>query len=147
MSSWLQFDERTDKVTGKVALIFLLLVQVLSLVMILYQRYIMHRPTQYYNDLAILLGITTVGFWLVNLYLGGALPILSVRRSALIYLLLAALIALPYTIIRGLPEGNLWFTWFLVILVGPGILVGGYSLSAYLGKRRLDRISNSEDKL
>lgn len=145
MSEWLQFDERTENQTGKVAFATLLVVQVLLLTMIFYQRYILDRPGQYYNDLSILLGITTVGFWLVNLYLGGALPVLSAQRVALVYLLLVAAIALPYTIIRGLPEGRLWITWILVILVGPGALVGGYSLAAYLGKKRLDHLSNLED--
>jgi hypothetical protein len=128
-----------------VAFGFLLVVQVLLLVMIFYQRYILDRPGPYYNDLAILLGITTVGFWLVNLYLGGALPVLSFRRAALVYLLLVTSIALPYTMIRGLPQGKLWITWTLVILVGPGALVGGYSLAAYLGNKRLDHLTNLEN--
>ncbi len=141
MSKWLQSDERTENVTGRVALFFLFLVQVLLLMMIFYQRYIQDRPSPYYNDLAILLGISTVGFWIVNLYLGGVLPVLSLREGALVYLFLVALIAIPYTLIRGLPKGNLWINWILIILGGPGVLLGGYSLAAFLGKKRLDRIS------
>lgn len=147
MSKWIQFDERTSNVTGTVASIFLFLVQLLLPMMILYQRYIQDRPAAYYNDLAILLGISTAGFWLVNLYLGGMLPVLSLRNSVLFYLVLVAAIAIPYTLIRGLPNGSSWITWILIILGGPGVLVGGYSLAACLGKRRLDRISSPENEM
>lgn len=147
MSKWFQSDERTENLTGRISLIFLSLVQVLSLLMIIYQRYLKNLPAPYYNDLGILFGISTVGFWLVNLYLGGVLPILSFRRAVTVYLLMVASIAIPYTLIRGLPEGSLWITWILVTLGGPGILVGGYSLAAYLGKRRLDRMAISENEL
>lgn len=151
MSKWLQLDERTENVTGKVAFIFLIMVQVLLVVMIFYQRYLLDRPATYYNDLAILLGISTVGFWLVNLYLGGALPSLSVRRGALIYLLLVASIAIPHlfiTLIRGVPSGRHWFwlTWILVILGIPAVLVGSYSLAAHLGKKRLEQMSAPDTK-
>lgn len=146
MHKWLQFDERTDKITGKLSFIFLFLVQIILLLMIFYQRYLQNRPPPYYNDLAILLGISTAGYWLVNLFMGGIMPTLAFWRGVILYLLLVASIAVPYTLIRGLPAEGLWTTWILVILGGPGALVGGYSLAAYLGAKRLDRITSPEEE-
>jgi len=142
MSKWLQFDERTERVTGKLSFIFLGLVQIILLIMIVYQRYFLDRPSPYYNDLAVLLGICTVGYWLASLYLGGVLPMLTIRQGVLVYLVLVGAIALPYTMIRGFPGKDILLTWILVIAVAPGLLLGGYTLAASLGAKRLERLSN-----
>ena len=144
MNKWIQSDERSDNVTGKLALIFLSLTQAGLFFLIVYQRYIQDRPPVYYNDLAVIFAISVVGYWMVSFYLGGLLPEISTRTILVIYLGLVALIALPYTLIRGLPDRDLLATWFLVIFGGPALLVGGYSLAAYLGKKRLDQLAGSE---
>lgn len=140
MFKWIQSDERSELISGKISFIFLGLTQAGIFIAIFYQRYVMGRAPDYYNDLAILFGISVIGYWLFSLYLGGVLPALSIRLTLAGYLFLVLMIGLPHTIIRGFPEGNEWIQRALIIFGGPAILVGGYSLVAALGKRRLDRL-------
>lgn len=144
MAKMIQSDERSEWVAGKLSSIFLGLTQMALLLLIAYQRYIENLPPSYYNDLAIILGASVIGYWLLSFYLGGVLPKLSWQTLLGSYLGLALLIALPYTVIRGFPGKEMLITWAAVIFGGPGALIGAYALAAYLGQKRLDRISESE---
>ena len=141
MNKWIKFDERTDFISGKLAFIFLGLTQAGLLISIYVQRYVYGRPPNYYNDTAIVFGISVIGFWITNLYLGGAIPSLTVKSLIWSYIVMVLLIAVPYTIIRGLPRGSEWLRWVLVILVAPAVLISGYAAVAALGKKRLDHLS------
>ncbi len=144
MTKWIQSDERSEQVSGKLSVIILGLTQMAMLLLIVYQRYFEHLPPSYYNDLAIVFGISTLGYWLLSFYLGGVLPVLSWQTLLGSYLGMALLIALPYTMIRGFPGREILITWAGVIFGGPGLLIGGYALASYLGQQRLDRISKAD---
>ena len=143
MPKWIEMDERTEAVSGKLAFIFLGLTQAGLLGAIFYQRYIQDLPSAYYNDLAIVMGFSILGYWLVTLYLGGVLPQLSFRSILTAYLFFVLSIGIPHTLIRGLPQGSEWGDRLLVILGAPAVLIGGYALVAALGKRRLARMTDS----
>lgn len=143
MDKWFLSDERGEQISGKLALLFLGLTQAGLLVAIVFQRYAHNLPTAYYNDLAIVLAYSVIGFWGFNLFLGGLLPVLSARSLASAYLLLVLSIGIPHILIRGVPVGISWVRWLLVTFGAPAVLVGGYGLVALLGKRRLDRLINS----
>jgi hypothetical protein len=140
---WIKIDERAELVSGKLSFIFLGLTQAGLLSAIFYQRYIQGLPSAYYNDLAMIFGISVLGYWIFSFYLGGVLPVLSQRTILAAYLYLVLSIGVPYTLIRGLPEGVEWLNRSLVILGAPAVLVGGYALVAVLGRRRLDRMTHS----
>jgi hypothetical protein len=142
MLKWIQIDERAEHVSGKLSFIFLGLTQAGLLAAIFYQRYIQGLPPAYYNDLAIIFGASVLVYWLFSLYLGGVLPMLSRRTILAAYLYLVLSIGLPYTLIRGLPQGQEWVDRLLIILGAPAILIGGYAIVAALGKRRLDRMTD-----
>jgi hypothetical protein len=141
MPKWIQIDERAELVSGKLAFIFLGMTQAGLFSAIIYQRYIQRLPPSYYNDLAVIFAASVLGYWLLSLYLGGVLPVLSLRSILAAYLYLTLSIGLPYTLIRGLPQGQEWADRLLIILGGPGVLVGGYAIVAALGRRRLERMT------
>jgi hypothetical protein len=62
MDKILQFDEHTEAVSGKVAFAFLAITQLGLYLAIVVQRYLFDLPVEYYNDAAILLAISVVGF-------------------------------------------------------------------------------------
>lgn len=140
MMKWIKIDERSELVSGKLSFIFLGLTQAGLICAIFYQRYIQGLPPAYYNDLAIIFGISVLGYWFLSLYLGGVLPVLSNRTILATYLYLVLSIGLPHTLIRGLPQGGEWAERLLVILGAPAVLIGGYAIVAVLGKKRLDRM-------
>jgi hypothetical protein len=141
MSKWVQIDERSEQVSGRLAFIFLGLTQAGLLCAIVVQRYAQGLPPSYYNDLAIILAYSVLGFWGMSLFFGGVLPRLTARSLLAAYLFLALSIGIPHLIIRGLPGAEGWIRWTLVVFGAPAVLVGGYGLIAYLGKRRLDHLS------
>ena len=142
MDKWIKIDERTEHVSGKLSFIFLGLTQAGLLTAIFSQRYIMGRPPIYYNDLLFVFCGSVILYWLTSLYLGGVMPILSTRSIVGSYLILVLMIAVPYILIRGFPTRNGWLHWSLVILIGPAVLIGGYTLAASLGRQRLNRLSS-----
>jgi hypothetical protein len=143
MPKWIEMDERTEAVSGKLAFIFLGLTQAGLLGTIFYQRYVRGLPPVYYNDLAFVFAVSVLGYWLCSFYLGGVLPQLSLRSLLSAYFIFVLSIGIPYTLIRGLPQGGEWGDRLLVILGGPAVLIGGYALVAALGKRRLARMTDS----
>lgn len=144
MNKWFQIDEQTETVSGRLSVIFLGLTQIGLYLALIYQRYVLDLPPDYYNDLAIILTFSVLGYWGTCLYLGGVIPTLSFRRAMFIYLVIVMTIAIPHTIIRGWPTGTEWNSRLLVILGLPAGLVGGYALMAYLGKKRIEKILSSE---
>jgi hypothetical protein len=147
MKKWFQSDEQTEAVSGRLSLIFLALTQIGLYVALMYQRYVLDLPPDYYNDLAIILTFSVLGYWGTCLYLGGVIPTLSFRRAAFIYLFIVLAIAVPHTIVHGWPTGTEWFSRLLVILGVPAVLVGGYTLMAYCGKKRIEKIISSDSDL
>jgi hypothetical protein len=142
MGKWIKIDERSEFISGKVSFVFLGITQAGILIAIILQRYIFQRPPAYYNDLAIIFGISLIGYWLTSFYLGGVLPKLSIKTILISYIIYVLSIAVPYTLIRGFPDQDEWIRWFLVIFGGPAVLIGGYTIAAALGKKRLDRLTS-----
>lgn len=144
MNKWFRMDERTESVSGRLAVIVLGLLQIGMYLAIMIQRYVLERPPAHYNDLALLLALSVLAYFGASLYLGGILPALSIRAAMLIYVFAVLAIAIPHTIVRGWPAGSDWGRRALVYLGIPGVLVGGYGLMAYMGKKRLEKMLGSD---
>ena len=143
MGKWIKLDERSEFISGKLSFIFLGLTQAGMLIAVFLQRYLFQRPPAYYNDIAIILGISIIGYWLTSLFLAGVLPELSAKSIIGSYIIYVLSIAVPYTLIRGFPDQDEWIRWMLVIFGGPAVLIGGYGVVAALGKRRLNRLASA----
>jgi len=146
MIKWIQSDERSELIIGRVSLIFLGLTQAGLLSLIFIQRYLMNSPAAYYNDLVIILSFSIIGSWLTNLYLGGLQPVMQWKVGLSIYTGAVLCIGIPYLIIRGLPAAGDWARFITIILGGPGLIIGIYTLAAYLGIKRIERITGGTDE-
>lgn len=135
-------DERVERINGQVSFYILMLTQIGLAGILCYKRYIQGLPMSETVSLAWLLGLSISGYWVLRLYLNGALPILSIKKLLVIYLIAVAAIAIPTYFIHGLPELQRWYE-VLFPFIGVAVVLGIYSLVSYFGKRRLDKYISS----
>jgi len=77
-------------------------------------------------------------YWAARIYLSGILPVISLKKLALIYIITVLLIYIPTYFIVGLPSAGNWYQ-VLYPFIGVALILAFYTLVAYLGKRRLQR--------
>jgi len=129
-------DERTDVLSGRIATIFLGLTQVALLLAILYRRYVLGQPEQYYMDTRLILMLSVFGYIAARLYFGALLPQIRLRTLLMIYLVFVALLFVVLSLWLGPPTLDNWQNTILPVVLGPAILLGGFWLFAWLGHRR-----------
>jgi hypothetical protein len=139
MKKWFHVDERTSMITGHVAFIFLILTQIALIAAFLYRVYGLGHDPAKYNDLRIILGGSILGYWFTRLYFGGFLAELSIKRWLLIYVILAAVVALSFLLLSGVPGEGEWRIFILATTAGPAVIVGGFALFTYLGRKRIEK--------
>ena len=132
-------DERMQILTGRIATIFLSLTQVALLGIILYRRYFLGQEEAYYSDVRLVLGFSVFGYIAARLYYGAVLPMLSFKQLVYIYVGFVVFLTVVLSIWLGLPTLDNWQNTILPVLLGPAILLGGYWLVAYLGKKRMEK--------
>ncbi|MEN8207943.1 MAG: hypothetical protein ABFR50_01710 [Candidatus Fermentibacteria bacterium] len=137
-------DERSVSVTGKCATVFIGITQILLLLVLLRRRYILGQPSSEIWDIQTVLLLSIFGYIGARLYLGGALPVLSMKKAILAYLLLAGSVTIGCLLLFGVPEPSDWANTWLPALLGPAILIGLYSFAALLGRRRINRMLKDE---
>jgi len=132
-------DERTDLLNGRISFLFLMLTQLTIGGIIVYKRYILGLPASEYAELSWLLGLSIAGYWAARLYFSGSLPLIPLRKLALIYIGLVAAISIPTYLIHGWPQPEKWYE-VLYPFAGSAAALGLYTLAAYSGKRRLEKM-------
>jgi len=132
-------DERTEHINGLVSFFCLMLTQIALVGVMVYKRYFLGLPPEAYTEITWIALLSMGGYWAIRLYLSGILPIISFRKMLLIYIPLVAVISVPTYFIHGWPVKERWFE-VLFPPIGVAIILGVYSLAAYLGKRRLERM-------
>jgi hypothetical protein len=135
-------DERIERLNGQVSFFFLMITQVAMGGIIFFKRYVLGLPTSANSELLWLLALSAGGYWTSRLYFDGSLPVISLRNTILIYLGLVALVCVPTYLIHGLPIPERWYE-VLYPFIGVGIALAVYSLLAYFGKRRLEKMISS----
>jgi magnesium-transporting ATPase (P-type) len=135
-------DERIERVNGQISFIFLLLTQAGLGAVLFYKRYIVGLPSSETNWITWLLGFSLVGYWMLRLYLGGILPVVSFRKLLLIYIIAVAVISILTYLIHGFPESERWYE-LLFPFIGVGVFMGLYYLVSYFGKKRLEKYLSS----
>lgn len=133
-------DERTEHINGLASFLCLMLTQLALVGVIIYKRYGLGLPTGEYDEVTWIAGLSMGGYWAIRLYLSGVLPVISFRKILVIYALLVAVIFIPTYLIHGWPAKENWYE-VLYPFIGVAVILGGYSLIAYLGKRRIEQIS------
>jgi len=133
-------DERTEQINGLVSFLCLLLTQLALVGVVVYKRYFLGLPQAAYAEISWIAGLSMGGYWAIRLYLSGILPVIRFKKMLMIYILLVAFIFIPTYLIHGWPEADRWYE-VLYPFGGVAVILGFYSLVAYLGKRRLEQMA------
>ena len=106
-------DERTDRLSGKIATIFLGLTQVAMLGIILYRRYYLGQPEEAYSDLRLVLAFSVFGYIATRLYFGALVPRITLRTLGLIYAGFVLFLFVVLSAWYGLPTLDNWHNTIL----------------------------------
>ncbi len=134
-------DERTEQINGLVSFLCLMLTHLGLVSVIVYKRYFLGLPQDAYAEISWIAGLSMASYWAIRLYLSGILPVVPFTRMLLIYLLLVMAISVPTYFIHGWPSAERWYE-VLFPFIGVAVTLSFYSLVAYLGKRRIERITS-----
>ena len=132
-------DERMVRINGNIAIIFLGLTQITLLIAILYRSMVLGQSQEQYGDISFILFLSVFGYIAARLYYGGILPVLTVKTLVLFYIVLTLFLFIILVLWLGLPDLQNWQNTILPVVVGPAILVFGYGLLAYFGKKRIEK--------
>lgn len=139
MSKRFAVDERTEQLNGRISFICLMLTQLALVGVIVYKRYGLGLPMAEYDELNWLVGLSMGGYWAARLYFNGVLPVIPLKTLAVIYVGAVALIFIPTLLIVGWPAPERWYE-VLYPFIGVAVIMAVYTLIAYFGKRRLDKL-------
>ena len=136
----LERDERTFAAGGRVAGVWLGITHVLLAGVIFYRLYILGQPDEEIRDFQTIFAISLFGHMITQLFLGGLLPVPTWRGMLACYVILTGAITVVCLAIYGLPEASEWQNTWLPGFLGPAILLGLYRLTAWLGRRRIEKM-------
>ncbi len=139
MKKSIMIDERTERANGQISFLVLMLTQFALAGVIVYKRYILGLPQEAYAEISWINFSSMALYWAIRLYLSGILPMISIKKMLGIYILLVAVISVLTYLIRGWPLPERWYE-VLYPAVGVAVILGFYSLVAYLGKHRIEKI-------
>jgi len=131
-------DERTEKINGLVSFYVLMLTHLALALVIVYKAYVLKLPEETYAELSVIMGLSMGGYWALRLYFSGILPVISIKKLLVIYFVGVAMIWIPTYLFEGWPAPSQWYQ-VLYPFIGVAVVLGFYSLVAYLGKRRLEK--------
>jgi len=134
----LQRDERTRSQAGTAAGIWLGVTQVVLAGVVFYRLYILGQPDSEVRDFQVVLALSIFGHMATQLFVGGLLPVPTLRGMVVAWLLLSGVIVGVCLAVYGMPEVSQWHNTWLPTLAGPAILLCVYRLVAWLGKRRIE---------
>jgi len=134
-----RIDERVRSNAGRAAAIWLGVTQVMLTGVVFYRVLVLGQPDSEIRDFQAVLAISVFGYFALQLFLGGLFPVLTWKGMLTGYLVLAALVVGGCILAFGLPPAEEWKDTWLPAAVGPAVVVGLYSLVAWLGERRLER--------
>lgn len=135
----MKWDERTEMVAGRSAMIALGLTQVALGVVLMVRLYVLDQPDAEVRDIQLVLLGSIVGYFGLRSFLGGIMPVPTPKQALAAYVGMFVFLFVVLSLWLGLPSPDEWSTTILPTLVGPAIIVGGYWLVAALGKWRVER--------
>lgn len=135
----MKIDERSQQVAGQSATVMLGLTQVALGVVLLVRLYVFDQPDAELRDFQWVLLGSIVGYFALRSFLGGIMPVPTMRQAVLAYLGITLFLFVVLSLWLGLPDLADWTNNVLPAILGPAIIVGGYWLIAAMGKRRVER--------
>ncbi|MBN2548532.1 MAG: hypothetical protein JXB15_05225 [Anaerolineales bacterium] len=135
----MMMDERTERINGWISFFILMLTHIALAGTLMYKRYILGLPSEAYSDISLILLFSMGGYWAFRLYLSGILPVISWQKMVVIYFVLVLAISIPTYLIVGWPAPGRWFE-VLYPAIGVAVVMTFYTLIAYFGKRRLEKM-------
>jgi hypothetical protein len=135
----LNLDERSRANSRYAAAIWLGVTQVLLAGVVFYRLYVLGQPDEEIRDFQSVMAISIFGYIGLQLYLGGVMPVPTLRGALVLYLVLTFAVTGVCLIIYGWPQASEWASTWLPALVGPAIIVALYALAARLGEWRIER--------
>ena len=132
-------DERMRNTSRTIAAIGLGATQTLLAGVVFYRLYVLGQPDTELRDFQAVLAISIFGTLGLQLFLGGALPVPTLRGMIVGYALLAGLITVVCLAVYGVPEAAEWHDTWLPALAGPALMVGAYAGLARLGQWHVER--------
>lgn len=142
---WFVWDERTEQVAGRSAMIMLGLTQVALGVVLLTRLYLLGQPDEELRDIQWVLLGSIAGHFALRSFLGGILAVPTLKQAVIAYVGMFVALFVILSIWLGLPDLENWTNTILPVVVGPALIVGGYWLVAWLGQRRIERELTSDD--
>jgi len=135
----LNYEERARNSSRFAAAVWLGVTQVLLAGVVFYRLYVLGQPDEQIRDFQAVLAISLFGYIALQLYLGGVMPIPTLKGAALAYFILTAVIIAGCLAIYGWPQPSEWTKTWLPSLLGPALLIAAYWLIARLGQWRIER--------
>jgi hypothetical protein len=142
--SFFSTDERMSVIAGRIAVAFLSLTQLALLGSILYRQFILGQDEEQYSDIRLILLLSVFGFIAARLYYGAALPIVSIRTLAKLYVFLAVSLFVVLSLWLGFPNIDNWQDTLLPVVLGPAILLGAYWVFSFFGNKRMEKSLEEE---
>lgn len=139
-----QWDERSEQVAGRSAMIMLGLTQVALGAILLTRLYVLGQPDEELRDIQLVLLGSIAGYFSLRSFLGGIMPVPTPKQALIAYVSLFAFLFITLSLWLGLPDLRDWANTILPVVVGPAIIVGGYWFIARLGQKRIERALDSD---
>ena len=141
-----KLDERDLNIFRKICTTLYLITIYTLIGIISYRQFVLHQPTEEWNDIALLLTFNIFATLGAYLYITGVVDIKKFKlRHMLIGFAIFVTIGLAFTIFKyavllgqDLSWGDVWDILWIVIKIS-GLLALGLALLAYLGSRRIEK--------
>jgi predicted cobalt transporter CbtA len=141
-----KLDERNLNIFRKICTTFYLITIYSLIGIISYRQFVLHQPSEEWNDIAMLMTINVLATLGAYFYITGVIDIKKFKlRHVLIGFAGFVVVGLTFTIIKyavilgqDLSSGDVWNILWIVIRIS-GLLALGLGLLAYLGSRRIEK--------
>lgn len=141
-----KLDERDLIIFRKVCTTLYLITIYTLIGIISYRQFVLHQPSEEWNDIAMLMTINVLATLGAYLYISG---VVDIKKFKLHHVLIGfagfVVFGLTFTIIKyavilgqDLSWGDVWGYLWIVIRIS-GVLALGLGLLAYLGSRRIEK--------
>ena len=141
-----KLDERERNVFHNLITVFYFITLAVLIGMQLYRQFVLGQPSEQWNDIALLISFNVIFLLGGGLYLSGTINLKKTKTRYIVigyaaFVLFGLLFTIfKYAVLLGQDVGldQVW-DYMLIILPITAVLVIGWGLLAYLGRRRMEK--------